>query len=119
MVRSEAASAGVMFTLDTESGFQDVVFVTLAWGFGETAAGRTVNIDELYVFKPTPREGAEAVVSKTIGSKLAKIVYAKAAATRPSVPPPRGVLAAFGVAPGSVSERRAIGDQFLGTCNSQ
>jgi pyruvate,water dikinase len=77
MVRSETASAGVMFTLDTESGFNDVVFVTSAWGLGETVVGGTVNPDEFYVFKPTLQEGKNAVVSKTMGSKLVKMVYAK------------------------------------------
>jgi pyruvate,water dikinase len=77
MVRSEEASAGVMFTLDTESGFQDVVFVTSAWGLGETVVGGTVNPDEFYVFKPTLKEGKNAVVSKTMGSKLVKMVYSK------------------------------------------
>ncbi|CAK0862564.1 unnamed protein product [Prorocentrum cordatum] len=77
MVRSEAASAGVMFTLDTEPGFQDAVFVTSAWGFGETVVGGTVNPDEFHVFEMTLRQGKEAVVSETMGSKLAKTVHAK------------------------------------------
>merc|ERR1719335_901214 len=77
MVRSESACAGVMFTLDPESGFNDVVFVTSAWGLGETVVGGTVNPDEFYVFKPTLQEGKDAVVSKTMGSKLCKMVYAK------------------------------------------
>jgi len=75
MVRSEEASAGVMFTLDTESGFRDVVFVTAAWGLGETVVGGTVNPDEFYVFKPTLEAGHDAVLSQNMGSKLVKMVY--------------------------------------------
>merc|ERR1712176_921660 len=75
MVRSETGSAGVMFSLDTESGFRDVVFVTSAFGLGETVVGGTVNPDEWYVFKPTLAEGKEAIVSRTMGSKLIKMVY--------------------------------------------
>eukprot|EP00437_Effrenium_voratum_P032995 CAMPEP_0181471460 /NCGR_PEP_ID=MMETSP1110-20121109/39084_1 /TAXON_ID=174948 /ORGANISM="Symbiodinium sp., Strain CCMP421" /LENGTH=874 /DNA_ID=CAMNT_0023596475 /DNA_START=56 /DNA_END=2676 /DNA_ORIENTATION=+ len=75
MVRSETGSAGVMFSLDTESGFKDVVFVTAAWGLGETVVGGTVNPDEWYVFKPTLAEGKNSVVSRTMGSKLVKMIY--------------------------------------------
>merc|ERR1712050_661146 len=75
MVRSETGAAGVMFSLDTESGFKDVVFVTSAYGLGETVVGGTVNPDEWYVFKPTLAEGKEAIVSRTMGSKLIKMVY--------------------------------------------
>merc|ERR1719160_2237401 len=77
MVRSETGSAGVMFSLDTESGFKDVVFVTSAWGLGETVVGGTVNPDEWYVFKPTLAEGKNAIVSRNMGSKLVKMVYSK------------------------------------------
>merc|ERR1719150_3706083 len=75
MVRSETGAAGVMFSLDTESGFRDVVFVTSAWGLGETVVGGTVNPDEWYVFKPTQAEGKDAVLSQNMGSKLVKMVY--------------------------------------------
>merc|ERR1719160_1652787 len=77
MVRSETGSAGVMFSLDTESGFKDVVFVTSAWGLGETVVGGTVNPDEWYVFKPTLAEGKTAIVNRCMGSKLVKMVYSK------------------------------------------
>jgi pyruvate,water dikinase len=77
MVRSETGSAGVMFSLDTESGFKDVVFVTSAYGLGETVVGGTVNPDEWYVFKPTLAEGKEAIVSRTMGSKAIKMVYSE------------------------------------------
>merc|ERR1719414_1143379 len=66
-----------MFSLDTESGFKDVVFVTSAYGLGETVVGGTVNPDEWYVFKPTLAEGKEAIVSRTMGSKLIKMVYSE------------------------------------------
>jgi len=75
MVRSETGAAGVMFSLDTESGFKDIVFVTSAYGLGETVVGGTVNPDEWYVFKPTLAQGKKAVVSRTMGSKLEKMVY--------------------------------------------
>mmetsp|Transcript_39734 Transcript_39734/g.86743 ORF Transcript_39734/g.86743 Transcript_39734/m.86743 type:complete len:904 (-) Transcript_39734:167-2878(-) len=75
MVRSETGSAGVMFSLDTESGFKDVVFVTSAYGLGETVVGGTVNPDEWYVFKPTLEQGKNAIVGRTMGSKKIKMVY--------------------------------------------
>jgi len=75
MVRSETGAAGVVFSLDTESGFKDVVFVTGAYGLGETVVGGTVNPDEFYVFKPTLAEGKNSIVSRTMGSKLVKMVY--------------------------------------------
>lgn len=75
MVRSETGAAGVMFSLDTESGFKDVVFVTSAYGLGETVVGGTVNPDEWYVFKPTLAEGKSAIVSRNMGSKMIKMVY--------------------------------------------
>jgi len=77
MVRSETGSAGVMFSLDTESGFKDVVFVTSAYGLGETVVGGTVNPDEWYVFKPTLSEGKTAIVNRNMGSKLVKMVYSE------------------------------------------
>ncbi|HAU68124.1 MAG TPA: phosphoenolpyruvate synthase [Gammaproteobacteria bacterium] len=75
MVRSETGSAGVMFTLDTESGFDDVVFVTSSYGLGETVVQGSVNPDEFYVHKPTLRSGKPAVVRRNLGSKLIKMVY--------------------------------------------
>mmetsp|Transcript_4145 Transcript_4145/g.7038 ORF Transcript_4145/g.7038 Transcript_4145/m.7038 type:complete len:586 (+) Transcript_4145:2-1759(+) len=66
-----------MFSLDTETGFKDVVFVTSAWGLGETVVGGTVNPDEWYVFKPTLKEGKQAIISRTMGSKLCKMIYKK------------------------------------------
>ncbi|OBU17748.1 phosphoenolpyruvate synthase [Photobacterium aquimaris] len=76
MVRSDKASSGVMFTLDTESGFDQVVFITSSWGLGEMVVQGAVNPDEFYVHKPTLNAGHPAVVRRTIGSKLIKMVYA-------------------------------------------
>lgn len=75
MVRSETGSAGVMFTLDTESGFDNVVFVTSSYGLGETVVQGSVNPDEFYVHKPTLSAGRPAVVRRNLGSKLIKMVY--------------------------------------------
>ena len=75
MVRSETGAAGVMFTLDTESGFNDVVFVTSSYGLGETVVQGSVNPDEFYVHKPTLEAGKPAVVRRNMGSKLIKMIY--------------------------------------------
>tara|TARA_Y100000782_G_scaffold7710_1_gene9034 strand:+ start:3722 stop:6181 length:2460 start_codon:yes stop_codon:yes gene_type:complete len=75
MVRSESGSSGVMFTLDTESGFNHVVFITSAYGLGETVVQGAVNPDEFYVYKPTLKMGAPAIIRKTLGSKAIKMVY--------------------------------------------
>lgn len=76
MVRSDIASSGVMFTLDTESGFDQAVFITASWGLGELMVQGGVNLDEFYVHKPTLAAGKPAVIRKTLGSKLQKMVYA-------------------------------------------
>ncbi len=76
MVRSETGAAGVMFTMDTESGFRDVVFVTAAYGLGETVVQGAVNPDEFYVHKPTLDAGRPSVLRRMRGSKLIKMVYA-------------------------------------------
>jgi pyruvate,water dikinase len=75
MVRSETGTAGVMFTLDTESGYRDAVFVTASWGLGETVVQGAVNPDEFYVHKPTLVAGRPAVLRRNLGSKLIKMVY--------------------------------------------
>ncbi|CAM3854378.1 phosphoenolpyruvate synthase [Castellaniella denitrificans] len=75
MVRSDKGSAGVMFTLDTESGFKDVVFITSSYGLGETVVQGAVNPDEFYVFKPTLAAGHYPVISRRIGSKLIKMEF--------------------------------------------
>jgi pyruvate,water dikinase len=76
MVRSDLGSAGVIFTLDTESGFRDVVLVTGAWGLGETLVQGRVRPDEFWVHKPTLRQGFRALVRREIGDKGVKLVYA-------------------------------------------
>ncbi|MBI5388810.1 phosphoenolpyruvate synthase [Candidatus Woesearchaeota archaeon] len=75
MVRSDLASSGVMFSIDTESGFKDVVLVTGAWGLGENIVQGAVNPDEFYVHKPTLKQGYPSIISKTLGSKELKMVY--------------------------------------------
>jgi len=75
MARSDSASSGVMFSIDTESGFEDAVFITGAWGLGETVVQGAVNPDEFYVFKPTLKQGKRPIVGKTIGSKEIKMIY--------------------------------------------
>lgn len=77
MIRSDLSSAGVMFTLDTETGFQNVVYITGSYGLGESVVQGSVNPDEFYVFKPTLKLGFSPIIDKTIGSKATKIVYAK------------------------------------------
>ncbi|MDR2240589.1 MAG: phosphoenolpyruvate synthase [Zoogloeaceae bacterium] len=78
MVRSDLGAAGVMFTLDTESGFRDVVFVTASYGLGETVVQGAVNPDEFYVHKPKLAEGRPAIVRRSLGSKLIKMEFADA-----------------------------------------
>jgi pyruvate,water dikinase len=78
MVRSDLGSAGVMFTLDTESGFRDVVFITAAYGLGETVVQGAVNPDEFYIYKPALRAGRRAVLRKNLGGKAIKLIYAAA-----------------------------------------
>jgi pyruvate, water dikinase len=75
MVRSDIGSSGVMFTLDTESGFRDVVFVTASWGLGETVVQGAVNPDEFYVYKPALRAGKQAILRRKLGSKRIRMVY--------------------------------------------
>ncbi len=77
MVRSETGASGVMFSLDTESGFRDVVFVTAAYGLGETVVQGQVNPDEFYVHKPTLAGGRPSILRRNLGSKAIKMVYAK------------------------------------------
>jgi pyruvate,water dikinase len=76
MVRSDLGSSGVMFTLDTESGFRDVVFITASWGLGEMVVQGAVNPDEFYVHKPMLAQGRPAVIRRALGSKLSKMVFA-------------------------------------------
>ena len=74
MVRSDLASSGVIFTIDTETGFKDVVFITGAYGLGENIVQGAVDPDEFYVFKPTLRNGKKAVLKRTLGAKKIKMI---------------------------------------------
>ena len=75
MVRSDVGSAGVLFTLDTESGFRDAVFITSSYGLGETVVQGAVNPDEFYVYKPALANGLDPILRKNLGSKAIKMVY--------------------------------------------
>lgn len=77
MVRSDLGAAGVMFSIDTETGFPDVVFITGAWGLGENVVQGAVDVDEWYVHKPTFELGARAVLRRRLGAKKVKMVYAE------------------------------------------
>ena len=79
MVRSDCGASGVMFTLDTESGFKDVVFITSSYGLGETIVQGAVNPDEFYVFKTTLKQGKASIIRRSIGSKLIKMEFSPAA----------------------------------------
>nr|MBL8457237.1 phosphoenolpyruvate synthase [Zoogloeaceae bacterium] len=85
MVRSDTGASGVMFTMDTESGFTDVVFITASYGLGETVVQGAVNPDEFYVHKPTLALGKPAIVRRNLGSKLIKMVFADKAVAGKSV----------------------------------
>ncbi len=77
MVRSDLASSGVIFTIDTETGFKDVVFITGAYGLGENIVQGAVDPDEFYVFKPTLRNGKKAVIKRTLGAKKIKMILSE------------------------------------------
>jgi pyruvate,water dikinase len=91
MVRSDLAASGVMFSLDTETGFRDVVFVTGAYGLGENVVQGTVDPDEFYVFKPTFKAGRRMVLRRSLGGKEIRMVYASAAGreTTRNMPTPK------------------------------
>ena len=84
MVRSDLGSAGVMFSIDTETGFRDAVFITSSWGLGENVVGGTVNPDEFYVFKPTLKDGKRPIIKKEMGKKDIKMVYAPLGSEKPT-----------------------------------
>jgi pyruvate,water dikinase len=77
MVRSDRGSSGVMFTLDTESGFRDIILINSAWGLGENVVQGTVNPDEFRVFKPALRDGKRPILSRRLGEKALKMVYSR------------------------------------------
>ncbi len=84
MVRADKGSAGVMFSIDTETGFKDAVFITSSWGLGENVVGGTVNPDEFYVFKPTLKEGKRPIIKRQLGYKHQKMVYAPNGSDHPT-----------------------------------
>ncbi|WP_436598206.1 phosphoenolpyruvate synthase [Pseudomonas aeruginosa] len=107
MVRSETGTAGVMFTLDTESGFRDVVFITGAYGLGETVVQGAVNPDEFYVHKPTLEAGRPAILRRNLGSKAIKMIYgdeAKAVRSVKVVDVDRADRARFALSDAEVTE---------------
>ena len=81
MARSDIGASGVMFTLDTESGFRDVVFLTASWGLGETVVQGSVNPDEFYLYKPNIRAGRPSVLRRSLGSKAERMVYGEQGGT--------------------------------------
>ncbi|WP_421557388.1 phosphoenolpyruvate synthase [Pseudomonas canadensis] len=107
MVRSETGTAGVMFTLDTESGFRDVVFITGAYGLGETVVQGAVNPDEFYVHKHTLEAGRPAILRRNLGSKAIKMIYgdeAKAGRSVKTVEVDKAERARFCLTDAEVSE---------------
>ncbi|WP_073658153.1 phosphoenolpyruvate synthase [Pseudomonas aeruginosa] len=107
MVRSETGTAGVMFTLDTESGFRDVVFITGAYGLGETVVQGAVNPDEFYVHKLTLEAGRPAILRRNLGSKAIKMIYgdeAKAGRSVKVVDVDRADRARFALSDAEVTE---------------
>ncbi|CAG8864857.1 phosphoenolpyruvate synthase [Pseudomonas fluorescens] len=107
MVRSETGTAGVMFTLDTESGFRDVVFITGAYGLGETVVQGAVNPDEFYVHKGTLAAGRPAILRRNLGSKAIKMIYgdeAKAGRSVKTVDVDKADRARFCLSDAEVSE---------------
>ena len=90
MVRSDLAASGVIFTIDTETGFEDVVFITGAYGLGENVVQGTVDPDEFYVFKPTFRQGKRGVLKRTLGPKKIKMIFSnRGRATTRNIPTDR------------------------------
>jgi pyruvate,water dikinase len=111
MVRSDLGASGVMFTLDTESGFDQVVFITAAYGLGETVVQGQVNPDEFYVYKRGLREGRPAILRRGLGSKAIKMVYADgdAAARVKTVPVPEAERRRFAISDAEVEELARYG----------
>jgi pyruvate, water dikinase len=95
MVRADHASSGVIFTLDTESGFRDVVFITGVYGLGENIVQGTVDPDEFYVHKPTFRQGYRVVLSRSLGRKQMRMVYARGHGHTRNVSVPRSARERF------------------------
>ena len=105
MVRSDLGAAGVMFTIDTESGFSDVVFITSSYGLGETVVQGAVNPDEFYVHKPMLRAGKRALIRRSLGSKLIQMQFASPAERSQS-----GKLVKVGDVPTEMRNRYSLSD---------
>jgi pyruvate,water dikinase len=105
MVRSDVGAAGVMFTLDTESGFRDAVFITSSWGLGETVVQGAVNPDEFYVYKQALEAGKFPILRKNLGSKAIKMIYS-------DDPTPGRTVATVDV-DGEDSQRFSLGDEDI------
>ena len=108
MVRSDLGAAGVMFTMDTESGFEDVVFITSSYGLGETVVQGAVNPDEFYVHKPMLLEGKQAIVRKNLGSKLIQMNFSTQAERASS-----GKLVVTHDVPAEMRNRYSLSDQDI------
>jgi pyruvate,water dikinase len=107
MVRADAAASGVAFTLDTESGFRDVVFITAVYGLGENIVQGAVDPDEFYVHKPTFRLGRRAVLSRSLGRKQMRMVYASGEGGTRNIPVPEGERERFCISDAEVLELAA------------
>ena len=108
MVRSDLGAAGVMFTMDTESGFEDVVFITSSYGLGETVVQGAVNPDEFYVHKPMLMQGKQAIVRKNLGSKLIQMNFSTQAERASS-----GKLVVTHDVPAEMRNRYSLSDQDI------
>lgn len=107
MVRSDSGASGVMFSIDTESGFEDVVFITSSYGLGETVVQGAVNPDEFYVHKPTLKKDKPAILRKTMGSKLIKMVFTdsvQAGKSVQTVDVPEAERKQFSISPEEITE---------------
>jgi pyruvate,water dikinase len=105
MVRSDIGAAGVLFTLDTESGFRDVVFVTSSYGLGENVVQGAVNPDEFYAYKPNLRAGRPSILRRTLGSKQIRMVYSDAPGERVrNEPTPMELQQRFSISDADVEE---------------
>ena len=122
MVRADQASSGVIFTLDTESGFRDVVFVTGVYGLGENIVQGTVDPDEFYVHKPTFRQGHRVVLSRSLGGKQMRMVYARGHGRTKNVSVPRPVRERFCIDDADVLKLAdyaiTIEDHYSATCGA-
>jgi len=105
MVRSDVGASGVLFTLDTESGFRDVVFVTSSYGLGEMVVQGAVNPDEFYAYKPNLVNGKPSILRRTLGSKQLRMVYSDAPGERVlTEPTPADVQKKFSISDADVEE---------------